>query len=167
MLKKIVLLAFVLIPALAFSQESQKMAFIKYAEIVPLMPEFAQMQDSLNKQAQAYEAELKNMQAEYEKKVTAFREEEEKLIGSIKERRLQEIENIRDRSQTLLQTAQQEQGILQEKLMTPIQEKLKKIVEEIADENHISCVLSEEVFIFHSSQIIDATPLVKAKLGLK
>jgi outer membrane protein len=167
MFKKIVLLTFVLIPVLAFSQESQKMAFFKYNEVVPLMPEFAQLQDSLTKTQQAYKAELETMYAEYEKKLTIFREEEEKLIGAIKERRIQEISNIQERVQTLQATAQQEQEELAQRLQAPIIEKINKVIEEVANENHFSCVFRDEVFLFHSPQIIDATPLVKTKLGLK
>ncbi|GHV07847.1 hypothetical protein FACS1894160_1140 [Bacteroidia bacterium] len=167
MFKKIVLLALILIPSLAFSQESQKLAFVKPDEIISQMPEFAQVQDSLNKQAQAFEAELQSMKEEYNKKAAAYQEEQEKLIGSIKERRIQEINNILERSETLQQTAGQEIRELQQRLLVPVIEKMNKAIEDVANENHFIGVFRDEVFLFHSSQIIDATPLVKTKLGVK
>jgi outer membrane protein len=170
MLKKIVLFALVLIPAITFAQESQKIAYFKYSEVIQLMPEFVAMQDSLKKQAAAFQTEMEVLQADYTKKLTDYQEQESTLVESIKLRRVQEIEGIRENLINFQQQAQQMSQKLQNELFTPIEEKLLKTIAEVGTENHFAYILEATIpstVLFISPQNIDATPLVKAKLGLK
>jgi hypothetical protein len=49
--------------------------------------------------------------------------------------------------------------------MTPIQEKLINAIKAVGQEQGLT-ILSSQVF-FHTGSLVDATPLVKAKLGIK
>ncbi|GHS94451.1 hypothetical protein AGMMS50239_14590 [Bacteroidia bacterium] len=166
MLKKIVLFALLLIPVMGYAQE-QKIAYFKSDEVIPLMPEYTQMLDSLRKSEAALQAELEGMSDEYSKKVTAFSEQQATLAESIKAVRLKEIERIRESAQTLQQQAMQIQDDLQKSLFVPIQTKIRNVLAEVGTENHFAYIISAEVLLYTSPQSTDATPLVKAKLGIK
>jgi outer membrane protein len=165
MLKKIVLFALLLIPAMGFAQE--KIAYFKPSDVIPAMPEYTQMLDSLKKSEAALQAELETMADEYTKKVTAFSEQQASLAESIKTVRLKEIERIRESTETFQRQAMQIQDDLQKTLYAPIDAKIRKALQEIGTENHFAYIVNAELMLYISPQSPDATPLVKAKLGLK
>jgi outer membrane protein len=168
MLKKNLLFALLLIPAMAFAQESQKIAYFKFYDVLTALPEYIQMQDSLKKQAAVFQSEMEILNEEYTKKTTAFQEQQETLVELIKARKIQEIEDLRERAVTFQQQAQQQQEQLQQALFAPIQTKILKAVEEVGTENHFAYILEgSNGLLYISPQSPDATPLVRTKLGLK
>lgn len=167
MIKKLILFALLLAPVAMSAQEVQKIAYFKYYEVIQEMPEFKQMQDSIQKQAEVFDSEMKIMDAEYQKKYKDFLEQQETLTESIKIRRQQELQEIGERAMNFQQHAQQQQQQLQQALLEPIQEKIMKAVQDVGKENHFSYILETNSLLYFSPQSPDATPLVKAKLGLK
>jgi outer membrane protein len=167
MFKKTVFFALMLIPLMASAQESQKIAYIKYVDVFTVLPEYAQMQDSLQKQAAALQSEFEIMQREYNTKVADFQENQATLVESIKARRIQDIEGARARITGFQESAQQAQDQLQQALFTPIDTKVKKAVEEVAVENKVTYVMQNVDFLYIAPQALDITPLVKKKLGLQ
>lgn len=165
MFKKIVLFALLLIPAMGYTQE--KIAYFKWGEVIHVMPEYTQMLDSVKKSEAALQAELEDLAGEYTKKVTAFSEQQATMNESIKTLRLKEIERIRESTETFQRQAAQIQEDLGRTLFEPIQAKIKKVLEEVGAENHFTYIINAEAVIYVSPQSQDATPLVKAKLGLK
>ena len=165
MLKKIVLFAFLLIPVMGFAQE--KIAYFKSSDVIPVMPEYAQMLDSLKKSEAALQAELETMADEYTKKVTAFSEQQATLNESIKALRLKEIERIRESTETFQRQAAQIQDDLQKTLFTPIEAKVRKALQEVGAENQFTYIVNADLMLYISPQSQDATPLVKTKLGVK
>jgi outer membrane protein len=171
MYKKIVLFALMLLPLTAFAQEVQKIAHVNYGEIILAMPEYTQMQDSLKKSEAALLAELQVMRDDYNSFLQALVEQQNTLVESIKVRRQQELSEKEERIGNFQQYAQGIQGQLSQALFTPIQEKFQKAVSDVATENHYTYVLNftpeQNILLYVSPKGIDATPLVKAKLGLK
>jgi outer membrane protein len=169
MYKKIVLFALMLIPVSIFAQESQRIAHVNYAEVINVMPEVALLQDSLKKSSDALVAELQVMRDEYNTKLAAYVEQQNTLVESIKLRRQQDIADLEERMGNFQQYAQNVQEQLQQNLFAPIQEKLQKAINDVATENHYTYVFNNQpqILLFVSPKGIDATPLVKTKLGLK
>jgi outer membrane protein len=165
MLKKIVLFAFLLVPVTGFAQE--KIAYFKSSDVIPAMPEYAQMLDSLKKSEASLQAELETMADEYSKKVTAFSEQQSTLSESIKTLRLKEIERIRESTETFQRQAAQIQEELQKTLFTPIEAKVRKALEEVGAENQFTYIVNADLMLYISPQSQDATPLVKTKMKLK
>ena len=168
MFKKIVFFALLLIPVMGYAQE-QRIAYFKPSEVIPLMPEYTQMMDSLRKSEAALQAELQSIADEYTKKVTAFTEQQATMNESIRTLRLREIERIKDSAETLQQQAMQIQDELQKTLFAPIEAKIRKATEEVGIENRYAYILNAEgnIVFFISPQSPDATPAVKARLGIK
>jgi len=166
MLKKIALCALILLPLGAFAQE--KIAYFNPLEIYVIMPEFKQMQDSLQKEEAAVRAELQILEEEYAKKTEAFMREGEGLIETIRVRRLQEIQEIEQRANIFHRDQQERLAQLQESLVEPIQKKVKDAIKAVGAANNFLYILNgnPEILLYVSPNAIDATPLVQQYLKL-
>jgi len=165
MFKKIVLIALVMFPAMAFAQE--KIAHLNSADVVTAMPEYKAMTDSMQKQATAFQAEFKGITDEYTKKFTDFNNQQDSLNNAIKLRRTAELDQIRQRAADFQEFAQQEQEKLQQALMGPIYNKLQKAIDDVGKENGFLYILNSQSLLYASPGSVDATPLVKKKLGIQ
>ncbi|MDR0542812.1 MAG: OmpH family outer membrane protein [Dysgonamonadaceae bacterium] len=164
MLKKIILFALVLLPLGAFAQE--KIAYLSPREVIVIMPQYKQLQDSVQKTQAAIQKELDVLREEYNKKYQAFMNESDGLIESIKIRRMQEIQDLEQRAGVYSEQSQQELLQLQQTLMTPIQQKLQDAVQAVGKANGFTYILNAEVLLYMAPNAIDATPLVQKQLGL-
>jgi outer membrane protein len=166
MIKKFVFFALVMFPVIAFAQESQKIAYVTTRDVVVAMPEYKQMNDSLTKADNDFQAEMKLISDEYSKKFSDFVTQQDSLSTNIKLRRQQELEEIRQRADNFQQFAQQQQQEMQQRLLTPIQAKLQKAISDVGKENNFLYILDSQVLLYTSTGATDATPLVKRKLGI-
>ncbi|MCL2651131.1 MAG: OmpH family outer membrane protein [Candidatus Azobacteroides sp.] len=166
MLKKIVLLAFLCVPLGMFAQEI-KLAHVNTMEIFNAMPETAAAETELANFNQSLQAELQRMQDEYNKKYTEFMQQQDSLAQSIKIRRMTEIEDIKNRIETFYQQADQDVAKKRNDLNAPIIQKIQTAIKAIGDEHGYTYMMEQGGFLYISPKAIDATALVKAKLGLK
>jgi outer membrane protein len=154
-----------------FAQEAQRIAHVNHSEIISIMPEVVQLNDSLKKTNDELVAELKIMQEDYNTKLTDWVEKRDSLAASISARRQQDLGEYQDRIQNFQQYATDIIEQLQAKLAATILEKIQKAINDVATENHYTYVFNytpqQSVILYVSPKGIDATPLVKAKLGLK
>jgi Outer membrane protein len=166
MLKKIVLFVLLMIPTLGFAQ-SGKIAYFSYDEVMLGMPEFAQLTDTLQKQEDTFNKELEVLREEYSRKYTDYMEQQATLSEPIKIRRQQEIEDIGQRASNFQQTARSEQQALVEKYTGEIKAKIQSIVQQVGAENNFEYILEINAVAYASPQSINATPLIKQKLGIQ
>jgi len=166
MLKKIVLIALVMLPCMMFAQEAQKIAYLNNEEVILAMPEYKAMQDSLQRQATSFRAELKTLSDEYTKKMTDYVAQQDSLNDAIKQRRIAELDDLRQRADNFQQYAAQQQDELQQRMGAPVQEKFQKAVNDVGKENNFLYIVNSQAFIYIAPNAVDATPLIKKKLGL-
>ena len=164
MLKKIVLFALLLLPLGVFAQE--KIAYFNLTEVYVIMPEFKQMQDSLQKTQAAMEKELQVLQEEYNKKYQSLMEEGEGLIESIKMRRLQDVQSLEERINLFYEQSRQQLAQLQQALSEPIEKKINDAVQAVGASNNFLYILRGEAISYISPNAIDATKLVQKYLKL-
>jgi len=167
MVKKFLLIALVALPMVAFAQESQKIAYVNYMDVVSIMPEFKAMNDSLKKANNEFQAELKIMSDEYTKKVSDFVAQRDSLNESIKLRRQQELEDLSQRAQNLQDVSAKNQEEMQQRLSAPIYDKFQKALNDVGKENNFLYIVNSQAFLYVSPTATDATPLVKKKLGIQ
>ncbi len=167
MFKKFLIAALLLLPAGAFAQEHSKMAYVNSDEIIMAMPETAAMKTTLEKLQQQFEKELKSMEDEMAKKYTALQQQSDTLAESIKVRRLKDVTDIRERAETYQRESQEELYKKQQELYVPIQQKVMEAIKAVAEENGYSYVADKGVYLYISPNAINATPLIKKKLGLQ
>jgi outer membrane protein len=164
MLKKIVLFALLLLPAGAIAQE--KIAYFNPSEIIVIMPEWKQMQDSLQKMQTFMQKEMEILREEYNKKYQALMNEGEGLIESIKLRRMQEIQDLEQRASVFNEQSQQELEQTYRTLSEPIQKKIRDAVQAVGKAHNFLFVLEGNGLWYISPNAADATPLVQRQLGL-
>lgn len=165
MKKIIALAAIMLFPLGVFAQEI-KIAYVNTQEIITAMPELAAMNTQLEKLNADFESELKTMNEEYTNKYQAFIQQQDSLTENIRVRRMQDIQQINDRMEQLYQVAQQTVAQKQEELFKPIQEKMMKAIQDVGAENNYLYILNAGTLLYTGNNSIDATPLVKTKLGI-
>ena len=167
MFKKFVLCVLAMVPLVAFAQESQKIAYVNYEDVIVAMPEYKQMQDSLKRSEDDFQTELKGMSDEYSKKLSAYIAQRDSLNDSIKLRREQELQDIQQRAENFQQYAAQKQQEMQQRLSAPILEKLQKAINDVGKDNNFLYIANSQAFLYISPSAPDATPLIKKKLGVQ
>ena len=166
MVKKILLIALVMLPLIAFAQE-QKIAYVNSMDVATNMPEYKQMQDSLKKSEAEFQTELKTMSDEYTKKLSDYVAQQDSLNESIKARRQAELQEIQQRAENFQQIAAQRQDEMQQRLSAPIYDKLQKAINDVGKENNFLYIIDSQVVRFSATSATDATPLIKKKLGIQ
>lgn len=168
MIKKFLLAICVAIPA-ALCAQTVKFGTVDVESIIPAMPEYAQADAQLQEAGAKYEAEYKTLQDEINKKMADFQQlnEDPNTPQSIKERRIQELQELDQRAQQFRATAQQDLQRQNQQLMAPIQEKMVNAIKQVGAENGFTMIFPLGSAVYESPDVIDVTPLVKAKLGIQ
>ncbi len=166
MLKKIVLLAFLCIPLGMMAQEV-KIAHVNSMEIFSIMPETAAAETEMANFSQSLRDEFRRMEEEYAKKYTEFMQQQDTLVESIKVRRMTEVQDLQSRLETFAQQADQDIAKKNNDVRAPIIQKIQDAVKAVGEEQGYTYIMEMGAFIFISPKAVDATPLVKTKLGLK
>ena len=167
-MKKLIIFLLMILPLGVFAQEL-KVAIVNSQEIMVAMPELNAMQETLKQMNDKYVGEMKTMEDEYQKKYAAYIAEQDSMTENIKLRRMQDLQDIDQRVQNFSQVAQQDMQKKQQELLTPIQEKLRAAIKAVGDEKGYTYILDNNpgIVLYIGNSAVDATPFVKAKLGLK
>lgn len=164
-MKKLIIFLLMMLPLSIFAQES-KIAIVNTDEVIQVMPEFIDMQKQIADMEKKYQAEMKVMEEEYKKKYSDYMAQQDSLTENIKIRRMQELQDMEQRTQNFIQLSQQDFQKKQQELFTPIQEKLKNAIKAVGDEKGYTYIINPQVVLYAGSASVDATPFVKAKLGI-
>lgn len=165
-MKKLIALVVIMLLPLGVFAQNQKIAHVNTQEVMMAMPEIAEMEKKLADLNQEYDGELKVMNEEYTNKYQAFMAQQDSLTENIRLRRMEELQNLENRMQQLYQSAQQDLPKRQEELLRPIQEKMMKAINDVSAENGYDYVLNAATLLHTGNNAVDATQLVKKKLGL-
>ncbi len=166
MLKKVlaVMAVALLLPAIA---AAQKFGTIDVNAIFTAMPETTAAQTQLQEVSKKYEAEYKKLEEEVNKKVQEFQALAADTPQSIKDRRQQEIQELAQKVETFQNTASQDIQRQQQQLMAPIQQKITDAIKAVGQEGSYTFIFENGMAAFQGTDVVDVTPAVKAKLGLK
>ncbi len=163
-MKKLIALAAMMLLSLGVFAQEVKIAYVNTQEIMTTMPEFTAMNTQIEKLNLDFENELKSMNEEYTNKYQAFVSQQDSLTENIRLRRMEEIQGLSQRMEQLYQVAQQTVAQKQEELFKPIQEKMMKAIQDVGTENNY--MFNAGTLLYTGNNSIDATPLVKSKLGI-
>ena len=148
------------------SQANTSSAYVNSMAIFEAMPETAAAEIELANLNQSIRTTLQRMEDEYNKKYTEFMQQQDYLDQGVKIRRIQEIEDIKNRIESFYQQAEKDIAKKREDLTAPIVKKIQAAIQDVGDENGFASI-SEEGALLHKGGLIDATPLVKEKLGVR
>jgi outer membrane protein len=168
MLKKLAIVLICSLP-LSLMAEDTKLGHVNSQEILSLMPERVAIEKTINDLQSQWEKELVKMREEYTTKIKEYQEKQATMPESIKTARQSELGEIEQRITTFNQTASADLQKKNQELFTPVVEKVKKAINEVASENKYLYIfdLGTQSIIYQSPTSNDITPLVKKKLGLK
>jgi outer membrane protein len=165
-----ILSAILLIPAALFSQQQVKLGHIDSQKLIMAMPESDSAQKKLQKVEQEFQATLEELQVEFNRKFKNYQDNYTTMTELIRTTKETELNELSERIQNFQTQAQQDFERQRVELFRPIQEKAKKAVDEVAEENGFTYVFDigpgVGAIVYAASDTEDILPLVKAKLGL-
>ena len=165
-MKKLLILLCVLLPMGAMAQ-GVKIAYVKSQEVFTAMPELANVESTMAKMEEDYKKELQQIQDEFTKKYTVYISQRDSLTDNIRLRREQELQDIRERMDNFVQVAQQDTQKKQLEMIQPIQKKIQDAIKAVGTEKGYTYIIDQANVLFINPNAEDATPLVRAKLGMK
>ena len=168
MIKKSVLVFFLAVPFFAFAQNTQvKLGHLDVQALFTQLPEVATIEETLKLLTEQHEKEMKRMEDEYNRKLTEFQQGQQTWDDAIKKNRVEELQNLQTKMQDYFQMAQKSLQERQEKLQSPLREKILKAMNQVGAENGFLYIFDANLLLFKSDGAIDVTPLVKKKLEAK
>ena len=162
------LLTICLVVAALFAAEAQnKLGYINSNELLSIMPQSMEMQTELQSYAKGLESSLAAMQAEGEKKLADYQQNEATMSELVKQDKIRELESIQQRILEFQQSAQESLAAKEQELITPILDKARKAIEDVAKEENFTYIFDASTGnILYAKENENILPLVKAKLGL-
>ncbi|MGB1037105.1 MAG: OmpH family outer membrane protein [Bacteroidia bacterium] len=168
---KKLLVILVMICSAVSVQAQTKVGHINSNELIEKLPEADSIQKTLQKEQEMWQRLLSDKQTEMNTKYNAVLVlmDDPAVSQAEKEIKTQEVENLQKQYQELQQRANDELTKKQQELLTPLLDKVKKTITEVAKANGYAYVMdtSEGSGIIYSDSSFDLMPLVKAKLGVK
>ena len=146
---------------------AQKFGVINTESLIEGLPEMTEVKSQLDTSTKKYEEEFKNLQTEMEKKYGEFQKMDENTPQTIKDRRVQEIQELDQKIQQFRQTATQDLQRQQEQLMAPIRQKVMTAIQSVGAEGAFTMIFENMIPVYTGKDVVDVTPLVKTKLGVK
>ena len=145
------------------------MAYINTMEILSAMPETAKADQVLTAYGLEMENQIKSMLEEYQNKVQDFEAKQDSMSDFMKTTKYNEIVDMQNRIQMFQENAEKEYSNKRAALYTPITEKLQKAIKNVTLEQGYTYMMdiNSGAIVYIGDDAIDATPLVKRKLGLK
>jgi len=113
---------------------AQKIAHINVEKIMTEMPEFKDGQAQLKKLYATYQKEFQEMQDVYQTKLKKYQSESSAVSEQENQKRVKELMEMEKNIAKAQQEIQQEAAKKEAELMKPIQEKLLKVINEVAKE---------------------------------
>lgn len=154
----------------AFAQSPQVIvAYINSAELIDAVPEKLAASQKLLSLSDSYKEELKLLQNEYNKKYSDYITYQGSLAENIKLRRMQELTTLENQMQQFVELAQKDIEEQEDIMLEPIKKRISDVVREIGIEQNYTVIydVSDPAIAFITPGAVNATPLVKARLGTR
>lgn len=168
---KKVLVILTLVCSTFAAQAQTKVGHINSSNLLEMLPEADSIQKQLAQVQEMWQRILAEKETEAKTKYSALMViiDKPSVSDSEKEIKTQEVENLQKQYQELQKRANDDLQIKQEELLSPLLEKVKKTISEVAKANGYAYVMdtTEGSGIIYSDSSFDLMPLVKAKLGVK
>lgn len=146
---------------------AQKIGHINSSDLLALMPERKTAETALQDYAKQLEGQLATMSAEYDAKVQEFQSKESVMTDVVKQDKVKEINNLEQRIKDFQQTAQESLQKKETELLTPMLDKAKKAIQDVAKEAGYKYILDTSAgLVLHFEESDNILALVKKKLGI-
>ena len=164
MKKLSVLFAAVMMLVTAGAVNAQKVASMDYETVLAAMPETKKMTTDLDTFSKTKGDELQKQAEAFQKEVQQYQADGAKLTEAQRTAKEGELQKKQQNLQQLQQTAQNDLAQRRDTAVKPIIDKLNNAVAKVAKANGFDFIIDSTVLIYKGGP--DATPLVKKELGL-
>jgi outer membrane protein len=166
--KKLVSSVFVLFFVITGVFAQQKYGHINSQEILETMPEYKQLNASMETKKKQYNDQLQKMMADYQQKSKEINDFGGAMMEAVRQERMKEIETLQQSISSFQEDAEAELQKSQLKLMKPLNDKYLKVVQAVAKENGYAYIfdLNSGMVVYHPENTGDVTDLVKKKMGI-
>ena len=166
-MKKILLIAAMVVMSVAASAQGLKWAYVDFNEIIMLMPEMDEARATMDENQKTNEEILVAMYDEYQTKMQQYQQKAESWTPAIRESKEKEIMEIQARFEQTQQSLQQELQQLQQNLQAPIYEKAQNTVNELAKTKGVAFVFEKSSLLYlDPAQGLDLTPEARTALNI-
>ena len=164
MRKLSVLFAAVMMLVTAGAVNAQKVASMDYEAVLAAMPETKKMTTDLDTFSKTKGDELQKQAEAFQKEVQQYQADGAKLTEAQRTAKEGELQKKQQNLQQLQQTAQNDLAQRRDAAVKPIIDKLNNAVAKVAKANGFDFIIDSTALIYKGGP--DATPLVKKELGL-
>lgn len=163
------LFVIVCVSLFAFGTFAQKTKFghVDSNAIFSVMPEKDEASKAVEQYAVTLETQLRTLNQELEGKYNDYMANQETMSPSIKQMKEEELMNLQQRIQAFQVRAQEDMQAKELELLEPIYTKIQDAIKEVGEEGGYIYIFDQSTLLYHSSESMDITPLVKTKLGIK
>ena len=166
-MKRILLIAAVVLMSVAASAQNFKWAYVDFNELVMLMPDMDAARATMEENQKTNEEILVAMYEEYQTKMQQYQQKAESWTPAIRESKEKEIMEIQSRLEQTQQSLQQEMQQLQQSLQAPIYEKAQNTVNELAKAKGVAFVFEKSSMLYMDpAQGIDLTVEARKALNI-
>ncbi len=154
------------------AQAQQKIGYVDSDYILEQVPEFATIQQNVDRQAQEWEAEIENAQKEVDDMFREYQARELLYTKEERQRKQEEIVNAEQAAERLRMKYFGPEGELfvqQDNLMRPLQEKLVTAIEAVAAEDGFDYIFdkSGDFLFLYAREQFDLSDRVLEELGIE
>lgn len=170
MLKKILLAVALALPMFGVSaQTSAKLGLVDTNSVIQAMPDTQEAQKKVAEASKKYEDEYARLGEEMKRMYDELANMKDDELPAIRERKTKEFQDYQVKVQTFEQSAQQDLQRMQQELLAPIFQKIKAAVESVGKEGGFGLIqdYNPQQTLYYAAPVVDVTPQVKAKLGIK
>ncbi|MDD3494569.1 MAG: OmpH family outer membrane protein [Dysgonamonadaceae bacterium] len=169
--KKLLILLFAIAPlSMSIAAQETKIAYINSQEIFNAMPEIPDIEKQLSDKQEEIKKNASALETEYNAKLEEFSKVGTNISDAVKQDQQRQLEQISERYQMYIQNSQKEAQELYQKLVGPVNQKIQDAIKSVGDENGFTYILDiatpSSPIVYVSDSAIDATKMVKTKLGI-
>ena len=153
----------------ATAQQSLKFAHVDSEAIFTSLPELVTIKTQMETEYKKYEDQLTTMQEQLKTDQEKYMAEAKALTPEVRAEREKGLMDMNQRVQTFYSQAQQQLQTKEQELKTPLVKKVEDAIKQVGEENGFLYIFEEKagLAVYHSEKSVDASALVKAKLGIK
>lgn len=170
MFKKILLAVALMLPVFgASAQTTVKIGLVDTSAVLQALPDTQEAQKKVADASKKYEDEYQKLGEEMKRMYDEINNMKDDELPAIKERKTRELQDYSAKIQSFEQTAQQDLQRMQQELLGPIFQKIKDAVESVGKEGGYGMIqdYNPQQTLYFAAPVVDVTPQVKAKLGIK
>lgn len=158
------------IQSAAAQNVTAQLGYADHEAIILNMPDYQDIQQQLQKEAQSKQQELESRMQSFQQKVQKFQKQQSLLSDEKRQQRQQQLAQERQRIMEAQQQQQQELVQKEQELLDPLITKVQNAIDKVAQSQNLDMVLNSRTLLYannNSAVVTDITDDVARELGLE